>query len=327
MVPIEEDVNAELFELDDGVANLLIAGMLRGDLNADSYLAHLHQTTDRTPLALTPVTSSLVVRPAQRSTFAKYRHSLWLLTKRDLSVRYTTNALGYLWSVLDPLLMSLIYFFVFVVVFKRGDKAGENPYIVYLMAGLLAWTWFNGTITDAARVFAKESKLVRSVSLPQTLWVARIVLSKGIEYVASLAVLAVFAVIYRAPLHAEAIWFPVGLVLQAILTYGLALIVAPLVVFYKDLERAIRLVLRLLFYASAVLYSPTQWPSEAGGIPVRSLLQLNPLTGIMGLYRAAFWPQELNLHHVLVSVIGSFLLLGVGMLVFRRSVPSVLKEM
>ena len=273
------------------------------------------------------MTTSLAVRPAQRSTFAKYRHSLWLLTKRDLSVRYTTNALGYLWSVLDPLLMSLIYFFVFVVVFKRHDKADEDPYIVYLMVGLLAWTWFNGSITDASRVFAKESKLVRSVSLPQTLWVARIVLSKGIEYIASLAVLAVFALMYRAPLHADVVWFPLGVILQAILVYGLALIVAPLTVFYKDLERAIRLILRLLFYASAVLYSSSQWPKETHGIPVRSILQLNPLTGIMGLYRSAFWPQELNVHHVEISVVGSLAILALGLWVFHRSVPAVLKEM
>lgn len=273
------------------------------------------------------MTTSLAVRPAQRSTFGRYRHSLWLLTKRDLSVRYTTNALGYVWSVLDPLLMSLIYFFVFVVVFKRHDKADEDPYIVYLMVGLLAWTWFNGTITEASRVFSRESKLVRSVKLPQTLWVGQIVLAKGIEYVASLAVLAAFALLYHAPLHVEVVWFPVGLLLQGILVYGLALIVAPLVVFYKDLERAIKLILRLLFYASAVLYSPTQWPADVHGIPVRSILGLNPLTGIMGLYRAAFWPQELKLHHVLVSVVGSLVILGIGLLVFRRSVPAVLKEL
>jgi ABC-2 type transport system permease protein len=273
------------------------------------------------------VTSSTVVRPAQRTPFARYRHSLWLLTKRDLSVRYTTNALGYVWSVLDPLLMSLIYFFVFVVVFHRGANQGEDPYIVYLMAGLLPWTWFNSALTDATRVFSKEAKLVRSVKLPQSLWVARIVLSKGIEYVASLAVLVIFAIFFNAPVTWYVLWFPVGLVLQAILVYGLGLIVAPLTVFYKDLERAVRLILRVLFYASAVLYSPTQWPDEVHGFPIKPILQLNPLTGIMGLYRSAFWPQEFNVFHVIVSAVGSLVILGIGMLVFRRSVPAVLKEM
>jgi ABC-2 type transport system permease protein len=63
------------------------------------------------------------------------------------------------------------------------------------------------------------------------------------------------------------------------------------------------------------------------GFPIKPILQLNPLTGIMGLYRSAFWPKEFNAFHVLVSVIGSLVILGIGVLVFRRSVPAVLKEM
>src|SRR6185437_15828225 len=89
------------------------------------------------------VTTYADARPAERTPFARYRHSLWLLTKRDLHVRYTTNVLGYVWSILDPLLMAGIYYLVFVVVFKRGGVT-EDPYIVFLLSGMLPWTWFNG---------------------------------------------------------------------------------------------------------------------------------------------------------------------------------------
>lgn len=273
------------------------------------------------------VTSYTAVRPAQRTRVARYRHSLWLLTKRDLSVRYSTNALGYLWSVLDPLLMSAIYFFVFVVVFKRGDKAGEDPYIVFLIAGLLPWTWFNSVVTDAARVFSKESKLVRSTSLPRTLWVSRIVLAKGIEFVASLAVLILFAAVTTTPVTHDVVWFPLAVVLQAVLVFGLGLLVAPLTVFYKDLERAIRLILRLLFYASPVVYSASSWPRSWHGVPIRELLGYNPLAGIFGIYRSAFWASELDWHRVLISALGGLVVLAIGAWVFTRSVPSVLKEM
>ena len=82
------------------------------------------------------VTSTFTeVRPAQRTSFARYRHSLWLLTKRDLRVRYSTSALGYVWSILDPLVMSAIYWFVFTQILKRS--VGEDPYIVFLLAALL----------------------------------------------------------------------------------------------------------------------------------------------------------------------------------------------
>ncbi len=71
----------------------------------------------------------------------RYFHSLWLLSARDLRVRYATSVLGYLWSVLDPLVMSAIYWFVFTQVFHRG-AVGEQPYIVFLIVALLPWVWF-----------------------------------------------------------------------------------------------------------------------------------------------------------------------------------------
>ncbi len=73
----------------------------------------------------------------------RYLHSLWLLSARDLRVRYATSFLGYLWSVLDPLVMSAIYWFVFTQVFNRGGRIGEEPYIVFLIVALLPWVWFN----------------------------------------------------------------------------------------------------------------------------------------------------------------------------------------
>lgn len=262
------------------------------------------------------------VRPAQRTPIARYRHSLWLLTKRDLSVRYSTNALGYVWSILDPLLMAGIYYFVFVIVFHRGDKTGEDPYIVFLIAALLPWTWFNGVISDCAKVFSKESKLIRSTALPRSLWVNRVVLSKGIEFLLSLPVLAFFAIVNTTHVSIDLVWLPLAILIQTVLSIGLGLIVAPAVVFFKDLERAIRLILRLLFYASPIVYSTLALHEK-----LRHLMAFNPLTGIFGIYRAAFFSQELDWKLVALSAAESLVLLGIGIIVFRRSVPAVLKEM
>ena len=128
-----------------------------------------------------------------RSPLARYWHSLWLLTKRDLRVRYSTSFLGYFWSILDPLVMAGIYWFVFTQVFKRD--VGEDPYIVFLLSALLPWTWFTGAVGDTTRAFIKEAKLVRSTKIPRTIWVVSLVMSKGIEIVASLPVLALFVVV------------------------------------------------------------------------------------------------------------------------------------
>lgn len=265
------------------------------------------------------MTTDIDVRPQQRTPIARYRHSLWLLTRRDLRVRYSTSALGYLWSILDPLVMSGIYYFVFTVIFHRS--VGEDPYIVFLLAGLLPWMWFNGSVSDCTRAFLRDAKLVRSTTIPRTIWVNRIVLSKGIEFLASLPVLALFAILTGAVLGWGVLLFPLAVLLQAILTVGIGLVVAPLVVFFRDLERAVKLVLRFLFYATPIIYSVENIPEG-----LRPWAAFNPLAGIFGLYRATFFPTEFNPYFTLVSAAMALVVLGLGVLVFRRTVRAVLKE-
>ncbi len=262
---------------------------------------------------------------AQRSTVARYRHSLWLLTKRDLKVRYSTSFLGYFWSILDPLVMAGIYWVVFTQIFHRG-KVGEEPYIVFLLCALLPWTWINGAISDATRAFTKEAKLIRSTKIPRTIWVSRLVLSKGIEFLVSIPVIVVFALISLgtadpARLHWQVVLVPLAIVMEAALAFGVALIVAPLVVFFRDLERAVKLGLRFLFYASPIVYGLEAVPEH-----LKPFVAINPLSGILSLYRSAFFPKELNWVDVGTSALITAVLLVIGVLVFRRTVPTVLKE-
>jgi ABC-2 type transport system permease protein len=253
------------------------------------------------------------------SPFSRYRRSLWLLTTRDLRVRYSTSFLGYLWSILDPLVMAGIYWFVFTQVFDR--TVGHEPYIVFLLAGLLPWMWFTGAVSDATRAFTREAKLVRSTTIPRTIWVSRLVLSKGIEFVASIPVLAVFAIATGAALHWEAVYFLLAIIIQTVLTLGIGLIVAPLVVFFRDLERAVKLALRFLFYASPIIYGLGDLPEN-----LRTLGAFNPLSGIISLYRGAFFPQQLDWFAIAVSAGMSVALLAIGMFLFRRTIRTVLKE-
>ena len=265
------------------------------------------------------MSSHAPVRPAQRSPAARYRTSLWLLTQRDLRVRYSTSLLGYFWSILDPLVMAGIYWFVFTQVFARD--VGNEPYIVFLLSALLPWMWFNGTVSDSTRAFLREAKLIRSTRIPRTIWVNRLVLSKGIEFLAALPVLVIFAVLFGAELNIDAVYFPLAIVIQAVLTVGVSLLVAPLVVFFRDLERAVKLILRFLFYASPIIYGTGDLPEK-----LQFWAAFNPLSGIFSLYRAAFFPDELDWFVVAVSAVMSLLFLGLGLLVFSRTERAVLKE-
>ena len=254
------------------------------------------------------------------TTGAGYLHSLWLLSARDLRVRYATSALGYLWSVLDPLVMSLIYWFVYTQVFDRG--VGEEPYTVFLITALLPWVWFNSAVADFTRAFKKDGRLVRSTAIPRTIWVNRIVLSKGIEFLFSLPVLAAFALFTGAGVGWGILWFPVAVLLQTMLLVGLGYIVAPLCVLWGDLERTTRLVLRALFYASPIIYGVADLPGVFADLAV-----FNPLAGIFTLYRVGFFPDQWDTFAVVMGAVLSVGILLLGIVVFRRLERSVLKEL
>ncbi|WP_341934940.1 ABC transporter permease [Microbacterium sp. LWO14-1.2] len=259
----------------------------------------------------------------------RYLHSLWLLSARDLKVRYSTSFLGYLWSVLDPLVMSAIYWFVFTQIFHRD--VGEEPYIVFLISALLPWVWFNSSVSDFTRAFKKDSRLVRSTAIPRSIWVNRIVLSKGMEYLFSLPVLAIFVVVNliveTEPANTVQVgwgllWLPVAVFLQTVLLVGLGLLVAPLCVMYVDLERTTALVLRAMFYATPIIYNVSDLPGM-----FQTLGAFNPLAGIMMLYRMPFFPDQWNAFTLVVSVAMTLIILLLGIWTFRALERPVLKEL
>jgi ABC-2 type transport system permease protein len=251
------------------------------------------------------------------------RAILWLLIRRDLKVRYAGSVLGYVWTILDPLLMTGVYWFVFSVVFTRGG-VGESPYILFLILGLLSWQWFSGSVTDTARALTSESRLVRSTRLPREIWVLKVVGSKGLEFFFSLPVVVLFMIGYRKPPAWELALFPLAVLLQAILLTGIGLVLAATTVLVRDLQRVVRIGLRVMFYLSPVIYSVNR--IDIG--PLRELFALNPMTGIIELYRALAFPTAFAGWKVVgVAAMICVLALLVGATVFRRLENAVLKEL
>ncbi len=256
------------------------------------------------------------------------REVLRTLVVRDLRVRYAQSVLGYVWTILDPLLMSLIYFVVFVHILKRGDL-GHQPYFLFLVLGLLSWQWFSGSMSDTSRALIQESKLVRSTNLPREIWVVRVVASKGVEYLLSLPVLVVFLVVYlvrgEAHLNGWLVLFPLGLLLQVIAQVGLGLILAPVTALVTDTQRVVRIFLRMLFYLTPVIYAGRLVPP-----PYDKITWINPMTGILEAMRAGFFAHDtlpIVWGAIAAAVVISVLLLVVGSWTFSRLERAVLKEL
>lgn len=263
------------------------------------------------------------------------RKVLNTLVRRDLRVRYAKSVLGYLWTLIDPLAMGFIFFLIFGLVLN-ADRATPMPFIIFLLAGLLPWNWYNTSINETARALSSERKLVRSTSIPRELWVIRVVLAKGVEFLLSLPVLAFFLVLAMLDVPHISNGPPVGLnwqliyilpaiVIQLMLCIGLGLVMAPVTALADDFARVVRIVLRMQFYMSAILYPISLVETRAGW--AATVMQFNPLIGIGDMFRMGLAPNQTPNYFAwgTAFVIAACSLLF-GMWIFRRLEPSVLKE-
>lgn len=262
-----------------------------------------------------------------------HRKVLNTLVKRDLRIRYARSVLGYLWTLIDPLAMTLVYWFVFGVIYQTrgvGNSQGA-PYVVYLVAGLLAWNWFNNSINETARALYAERLLVRSTNLPRELWVIRVVISKGIEHLMSLPILVAFIALFAFTgdqIHLNwrfVFWIP-ALILEFLLCVGLGLVMAPVTALVDDFIRIVRIVLRMMFYLTPIVYSVSMIDKKHHWAKV--VLQTNPLTGINDMYRLGFLDTSVPPDYfawTTCTVITLFWLVF-GMWVFRKLESPVLKE-
>ena len=244
------------------------------------------------------------------------------LVVRDLRIRYAGSVLGYVWTVLDPLAMAMVYWFVFAVVFKARD-VGQEPYILFLVVGLLAWQWFSQCVTDSSKAIVSERRLVRSTNLPREVWVLRVVLSKGVEYLFSLPVILIFCVAYlgTVQLNWRLVFFPLAILMQTVLLVGIGLLLAPVTALVRDTQRVVRIGLRMMFYLTPVVYAVHSIPKS-----VKPLLELNPMTGILELYRAGFFDVTASWRPVAASAVVTLTLFVVGWFTFIRLESAVLKE-
>jgi len=254
-------------------------------------------------------------------TIWEHRQVLRMLVRRDLQRQYTTFRLGYLWTLLEPLGMALVLWFVFSVLLGARDF-GLSPYLLFIAAGVLPWWWFLKGMRASTKVLQRSRMELTFSLLPTQVWILRVIISSGLEFVLSLPILILAMVITRAFPGPLIILFPVAVVMQFVVMFGLALIIAPAVAVMPDIGRTIRIILRSMFYFTPILYTLGRIPET-----LQNIASINPLVGVLGLYRIGWWPEEaITASALAISVASSVIILVIGLLVFRRLEPRVLKE-
>lgn len=264
------------------------------------------------------------------------REVVSLLVRRDLKVKYQNSFLGYAWSLLEPLAMAAIYWFVFGVLYGTRvgpDGGGTNGYVIYLLSGLLPYLTFQAGITDSTRALTSQAKLITTMRVPREVFPLGVVSGKVVEFFFSLPVLLLFAAIFQIwPTWQGLYWLPAALVTQTVLLCGISLILSSLNVLLRDVQRIVRILTRLLFYSSPIIY-PFELVTgalESGKVPqwLGTVYEANPVVGIVQMFHAVWFPSQTpDAKLLLTSVIGSLVVFAIGWWLFRRLEPAILKEL
>ena len=264
------------------------------------------------------------------------RTSLRILVKRDLAVKYQQSVLGYLWSLIEPLGMGAIYWFVFGVLYSGATRRhlgdASESYPLFLITGIFAWMWASSAINEATNALTGQARLITTMNMPRQIFPIGRVTGRFAEYAAGLPILIGIAVVYavRGKVHPgwTVLALPLAVALQLVLLVGIALLLSALNALLRDIERFMRLIIRVLFYATPIIY-PLSLVRDSG-MPtwIKVAYELNPLVGIFQLQHAIWYPDEFPDARLLATtVLGSLLVLAIGWWSFRRLEPAVLKEL
>jgi ABC-type polysaccharide/polyol phosphate export permease len=214
------------------------------------------------------------------SKLIRYRGLIQSLVARELKARYRGSVLGFLWSFVNPLLLLLIYSFIFTTILPNRE-ADVQPYSLFMFCGILPWTWFASSLTESSGVLISGGNLIKKVLFPAEILPIVTVTANMIHFFLALPILVVFLIVYRAPLTVtELLWFPLVIAVQYLFTLGCALILSALTVHFRDIKDILSNVLSLWFFATPIIYPYLYAPDIA-----KRFLNWNPMAHIVISYQ------------------------------------------
>jgi len=250
--------------------------------------------------------------PSALAELWRFRELLRSLVVRNLRVKYQRSALGFVWTLLNPLLTVT----VLVTVFNLFLRIQIPHYWAFLVSGYFAWNYFLQMVNMSTWVLAEHSALRKSVAFPPEVLVLAASLARMVELSIELGLaLVVLALLHHHGIPASWVLLPVLLLLLWLVTLALSFPVATLGAFYSDVQHALPIVLLMLFYLSPVFYSAQQVPET-----IRPFYYLNPMAGVLTLFQQVLyggdWPGPSLL---LGAGAGAVLLAAAGYASFHRS--------
>lgn len=240
----------------------------------------------------------------------KYKFLLRELVIKGIKLKYRRSYLGMIWSLLEPLLMTIVLTVIFGTLFNNNDPT----YPLYILCGRLLYTYFSQATNVSLRSIRANASMIKKVEVPKVLYVLSVLIYNFIIFLISLIVLFGVAIVVKVypTLNILMIWLP--LVLLFFLALGIGLLLATIGVFFKDMEYLWSIIMTIIMYASAVFY----YPERMLGSDIGWILQFNPLYQIIDMFRCCIFGEPLSTFGVCYAIVFTLLSVVIGCGIFNK---------
>ncbi|MDD5935894.1 MAG: ABC transporter permease [Clostridiales bacterium] len=246
------------------------------------------------------------------ANFKKYRYLLGELVKKDIKLKYRNSVLGFLWTLLEPLLTMMVLTFVFSSFLERNSI---KNFPVFILCGRLLYSYFSNGTKLALKSIRRNGSMIRKVYVPKYIYPLSSALSGFITFLLSLTVLVGVAAVQ----HIKPTWYllqaVIPLITILIMTIGVGFILATLDVFFRDAEYLWGVILMLIMYASAIFYDPSKILDN----PMKAwVLKYNPLYAIIMNFRHSIFGEPMEIKYAAYAFGFAVVTLVVGLTMFYK---------
>jgi len=244
----------------------------------------------------------------------RYRELFYFFTWRDVKIKYKQTALGFLWAILQPLLMMIIFTLFFGRVLHVPSQ--NIPYPVFVLSGLLLWNLFSTGLTNSANSMVTNSTIIKKIYFPRLIIPTSSILVSLFDFLMAFVLFILLLVYYQQSVEWNALLcWPLALFISVIATLGPGCLLAALNVKYRDFRYVIPFLIQILFFLTPIIY-----PVSMLKYPVlQYLLVMSPMYAAVELFRLPLTNDEINFIFLSISLSSGLLFLFSGILYFKKT--------
>jgi len=243
-----------------------------------------------------------------------YKELFYFFTWRDIKIKYKQTVLGFLWAILQPLLMMIIFTFFFGGALNVPSQ--NLPYPIFVFSGLLLWNMFSSGLTSSANSMVNNSQIIKKIYFPRLVIPVSSILVALFDFLMAFILFIPLLIYYQQPISISFIWcWPLALGICTIATIGPGTLLAALNVKYRDFRYIIPFLVQMLFFLTPVIY-----PLSVLKYPIlQYMIALSPMYAVLELFRYPLTGADLNSVFLTISLSSSLATLLAGLIYFKRT--------